>query len=188
VSEINRDDHLLAMLYATGQLDGESAAAFEGRLADDQAARDALCSAVRLQWAMSEQPNVAPDPAYRERVRRRLRVGTGRPFLSRKLYGLRPAAWAVGGAAVAAALLLAIHFGTSTAPLPVTPPAAVAEQAPVQTAADADAAQDWPELMTGEHLTRAVEESRRKLRSDEHRVVRMEENAARVRSAPVYRQ
>ena len=63
---------LLAFLYVTGELEGSEAASFERQLAENQAAREALCQAVRLCLHLSRPTAVAPDPAYRERVRQRL--------------------------------------------------------------------------------------------------------------------
>lgn len=69
------DDELAytALLYASGELEGEEAVAFEQRLAEDQAARDALCQAVEYTSLASGHPPAAPDPSYRDRVRQRLR-------------------------------------------------------------------------------------------------------------------
>lgn len=62
-----------ALLYASGELEEAEAVAFEERLAEDQAARDALCQAVQLTETLAGNPDVRPNPAYRARVRRRLR-------------------------------------------------------------------------------------------------------------------
>ena len=69
------DDELAytALLYASGELEGDDAVAFEQRLAEDQTARDALCQAVEYTTLASGQTPTAPDPAYRDRVRQRLR-------------------------------------------------------------------------------------------------------------------
>jgi hypothetical protein len=64
-----------AVLYASGELDGIEAAHFERRLAEEQAAREALSEAVWLCQPLGKTA-VAPDPGYREGVRRRLRRGT----------------------------------------------------------------------------------------------------------------
>lgn len=103
---------LQAMLYASGELDAEQAAAFEVLLTEDQAARDALCKAVELTQSMPGQES-APDPAYRSRVRHRLRQRR------RHRRGLQdqdgsftqhPAFWSVLGAAVAVLLMVLISF------------------------------------------------------------------------------
>jgi hypothetical protein len=53
----------------------------------------------------------------------------------------------------------------------------------------ADDADDLPELMSGPHLARAVhEENSRKIRAEDRRIVRLEDRAARLRGAPIYRQ
>jgi hypothetical protein len=69
-----RDLDVQAFLYASGELDGTEAVRFERRLAEEQAAREALSEAVVLcQPPGSSTPT--PNPGYRECVRRRLRPG-----------------------------------------------------------------------------------------------------------------
>jgi hypothetical protein len=63
----------VAFRYARGEADGPEAAAFERRLAADQSAREALCRAVTLARSLAGLGPPRPDPAYRERVRQRLR-------------------------------------------------------------------------------------------------------------------
>jgi anti-sigma-K factor RskA len=89
VSE-EHDEQLLAILYASGELEAEEAAAFERRLADDQSTRDALCTAVRLSRTMSGQPDPVPDVSYRERVKQRLLAGKDRPVLARRTIRVHP--------------------------------------------------------------------------------------------------
>jgi anti-sigma-K factor RskA len=68
-----RDDIALqAILYAGGLLDADEAAAFEGLLATDQNARDALARAACDLFA-GRRGTVRPGAGYRKRVRRRLR-------------------------------------------------------------------------------------------------------------------
>src|SRR5262245_43763797 len=86
-----------AYLYAGGELDGPEEAAFERRLGDDPAAREALCQAVRLSAGLGGRPPAVPGPAFRECVRRRLRRGPG----GRKGYPGHPALWGALGAAAA---------------------------------------------------------------------------------------
>ncbi len=68
------DLHLQAFLYASGELDKSAAVSFERRLAEEQAAREALCQAVLLWQPLGRQTDSGPDPVYRECVRQRLRV------------------------------------------------------------------------------------------------------------------
>jgi hypothetical protein len=68
-SEVSLD----AFLYVTGELGPAEAADFERRLGQDQSARDALCQAVQLSATLNRLSTVQPNPAYRERVRERLR-------------------------------------------------------------------------------------------------------------------
>jgi hypothetical protein len=114
---------LQAMLYASGELDAEQTAAFEQRLGEDQAARDALCKAVELTQGLPGQEQ-APDPAYRARVRQRLRqrrrhrraLRDDNPFFG------HPAFWSALGAAVAILFMVIIsHLVASLIPPPTSP-------------------------------------------------------------------
>jgi hypothetical protein len=193
MSETDRpgDDTLLALLYAAGELRGPAAAAFECRLADDQAARDALADAVRLGEALAGRPEPAPDPAYRRRVLLRLRApGLWRRVVGGRVYRGHPSLWALAGAAAAALILLPARTDTVPDGDRDRPPPAVAGDRPAPPpAAAADDAEGWPDLMRGRHLTQTWREElqRRKLRAEGGRVVRLEEGAAPPR-APVYRQ
>lgn len=60
--------HWLAFRYATGELNAEEEAAFEERLAEDQAAREALAQAVELHQALLFI--AADQSAHRQPVRR----------------------------------------------------------------------------------------------------------------------
>src|SRR5262245_49426408 len=84
----------LALLYACGEMDEPAAAAFERRLGEDQAAREALCQAVELNRDLAGLAALAPDPAYRGRVRRRL-------LSPSDAHRGHPALWAATGAAAA---------------------------------------------------------------------------------------
>src|SRR5262245_25381665 len=115
---------LKAMLYASGELDAAETAAFEQRLGEDQAARDALCQAVALSQALLNEAPTAPSPEYRSRVRHRLRQRR------RHRQGLRdqkgalfnhPAFWSVLGASVAVLLMVILSHIVVTAEFP--PPA-----------------------------------------------------------------
>jgi anti-sigma-K factor RskA len=173
MSETDRSgstDPMLALLYASGELDGPAAAAFEERLADDQAARDALCDAVRLQRAMTGHGELLPDPAYRDRVIHRLRPGGWRKVLDLRS---KPTRWALGAAA-AAALLLALRL--SYRPGDQGAPAGAANQAHRSAVGQQDANDcdnEGLDLAGGQHLARAVdEEYRRKSRASDRRIVR----------------
>jgi anti-sigma-K factor RskA len=118
-----------ALLYASGELEEAQAAEFERRLAEDQAAREALCQAVQLNLTLAGQ-SAAPDPAYRARVRQRLQQ---RRRHMRKLAGSpaffgQPAMWAALGAAIAVVLMLVLHHFASF-PTP-NPPATQPGQTP----------------------------------------------------------
>src|SRR5260370_8583521 len=62
-----------ALLYASGELDGERAVAFEDRLGNDQAAREALSLAAQLAVVPGMAPALRPNPDYRDMVRVRFK-------------------------------------------------------------------------------------------------------------------
>jgi len=68
-----------AFQYARGELSAEETIDFEDRLEADQAARDALCQAVRFCSLVRGWPPASPDPSYRLRVKQRLRADLARP-------------------------------------------------------------------------------------------------------------
>jgi hypothetical protein len=64
----NDDLNWTAFLYISDELSAEERAAFETRLADDQAARDAVCRAVQMTGAVhsvleSEEKSLTPSPS-----------------------------------------------------------------------------------------------------------------------------
>src|SRR5262245_900315 len=168
-------------LYVTGELDPAEAAEFEHRLGQDQSARDALCQAVQLSATLNRLSTVQPNPAYRERVRERLRQRSCWSWLfGRRSYRGHPAIWSAGGAA--AAVLLVIGLAQLPAALitqphpPLPEPRKVVEEEPVpalpaelpQLAATHDIAARWADLHDTSRVTRAHdEEMRRKQRSDD---------------------
>lgn len=95
---------LTALRYAAGELPPAEAAAFEVRLAHDQAAREALGEALRLSAAALDRPAPAPDPLVREVVRDMLRPTLASWLFPRRPYRGHPLAWAGLGGAVAAGL------------------------------------------------------------------------------------
>src|SRR5262249_12267593 len=101
----------LALLYSTGELDEVEAADFEHRLAEDQAARDALCQAVEMTLTLTGEAPTAPDPAYRLRVRQRLhqRRRHLRKLAEQPAYFGHPALWTAIGAAAAGLLMVIMH-------------------------------------------------------------------------------
>jgi hypothetical protein len=146
-----------ALLCASGELEGEEAAAFERRLAEDQSAREALVQAVQLTQALADGPPSLPNPTYRDRVRQRLLPRrSGRPWRSIIL-------GAVG--TIAATLLVGLWLWQSSSPTLPDVPARVAspDQGPSLNEAIL-----WTELQNSNHLSRALEEKkRRKGRTDE---------------------
>jgi hypothetical protein len=111
-SELSRDLALTfqALLYVSGELPGAATTAFETRLGEDQAARDALCQAVQLAHAAPGGLTPRPDPAYRQQVHQRLRPRRGLwPWLTgKRLYRGHPLVWSALGAAAAVLLLVGI--------------------------------------------------------------------------------
>ena len=73
--------HRQAILYLVGELTPEETAAFENQLAESQAVRDALVSA--METMASRWPIAGPSACWRDQLRRRLRKpATGfRPWL-----------------------------------------------------------------------------------------------------------
>jgi anti-sigma-K factor RskA len=172
------DDLVLrAMLYASGELDAGEAAAFEQRLGEDQAARDALCQAVELSQTFANEPQPAPDPEYRSRVRHRLRQRRRHRVGLRPNQGAffnHPAFWSVLGAAIAVLLMVILsHFVATTQFEQPDDPNLTRPTQPangVERVLDApvtpDMAKTWSDLPAGDRLEKArAEEQRRKLRS-----------------------
>jgi anti-sigma factor RsiW len=151
-----------ALLYASGGLAEADATAFEQRLAEDQAAREALAQAVPLALALRGQAVASPNPVYRARVRLRLLPRPSR---------LHPAVWT--GLGAAAAVLVMLGLGTVSR-LPPRPPPVPPDASPLARPANREAdtaivtAEVWAELQNPEHLLKAHdEEMRRRGRAEE---------------------
>jgi anti-sigma factor RsiW len=123
-SDFPEDLALLALLYSSGELEGDEAAAFEARLAVDQEARDALAQAVQLSLTAAGE-RCAPDAAWREETKARLlqRASMWQRLAGPRVYRGHPAVWSIFGA-LAASLVLSLM------PAPSAPHEAV--QADVQ--------------------------------------------------------
>jgi hypothetical protein len=161
----------LALLAAGGELEGEQAAAFERRLARDQDAREALARAVQLSQSFANLPPALPDPTYRDRVRQRLLPRRGLWHTLPHARSL-PVLTALAGAA--AALLLSLWLSRS----PVAVPTADDAETPVAGPEEGPTlhqARIWTELQNSDHLSRALEEKkRRRGRTDEPSPVQTE--------------
>lgn len=152
---------LRALLYSSGELEGEEAAAFEARLAVDQEARDALAQAVELTLTAAGERR-APDAEWREETRARLlqRASLWQRMAGPRVYRGHPAVWSIFGA-LAASLILSL----------MQPPPTTTTQAHVAPAAaampSAEEASHWAELTNNNHLAAARDEVRRKQRADD---------------------
>jgi hypothetical protein len=173
-------DHLAmqAFLFACGELEDSEAEAYSRRLAEEQAAREALSRAVHLSGSLAGGTPRQPDPAYRARVRERL-TAPARPAAAGVGPAFRgyPLLWAGAGAAamylVSALLSLWAppHAGgpnpapvVSAEPPPAHRPASVV--LPVEEGLPP--AEVWASLHTPDRLARVRdEEERRKSRADE---------------------
>src|SRR5438105_15564753 len=138
----------LALRYAAADLPPADAAAFEARLATDQAAREALAEAVRLSAAALGRAPPTPDRTFRDMIRERLSGRWLPRWLSRRAYRGHPLAWAALGAAVVGVTAVAtVHLAArpadrqagvrppdpsdlAKAPAPVPQPAADVAPAP----------------------------------------------------------
>jgi hypothetical protein len=117
---------LTALRYAAGELLPAEAAAFEGRLAADQAAREALGEAIRLSAAALHRPAPDPDPLVREAVRDELRPTLVSWLFPRRRYRGHPLAWAgLGGALAAGLAAVGVWLGDRPDDGPPPPPTAV---------------------------------------------------------------
>ncbi|HXG09355.1 MAG TPA: hypothetical protein VNK04_06160 [Gemmataceae bacterium] len=129
-----------AFLYARDALGPAEAAAFERRLGEDQAAREALRRAARLRLIRSGRPD-RPDPSYRERVRQRLMPGAAARLVRRRMYSGHPALWCALG--VAATILVVVLVRPSLPPaLPPSHSSIERSELPVQADRPLPAAKD----------------------------------------------
>ncbi len=184
---------LQAFLYAHGELDNHEAAAFENRLGDEQAARDALCQAVHLSTTLGRLSSDQPDPRYKVRVQQLLiPSGASTRWVERLLvYRHHPALWSLLGAA--AAVLLMWWLGRP--PIGILPKQAY-DSLVAQTTRGIDWPDDddedttpsvelasyWADLPNGEHLLKARdEEMRRRVRAEDfQRLATPHERRSRV--------
>jgi anti-sigma-K factor RskA len=164
-----------ALLYASGELDVEEAAAFEQLLGEDQAAREALWQAVQFNLTASGQAPAVPDPAYRTRVRQRLQQRRRhlRKLAAAPSFFGHPAMWCALGAAAAVLMMVVLHHLSSLhdkgmQTKPKTTQSTTGDPASKLTAAPVtpELARNWAELHNTRHLDKvSAEERRRKLRA-----------------------
>lgn len=124
-----------AMLYAAGEMDPNTAEAFESRLGTDCHAQQALVQAVQLVGLVAGR-EYRPDPSYRSAVRNSL-AEMKRP--SRRRF------WLTGVSTLAVGLLAVWFFQRPTAPLglkPANQPSEWAQARPPQTLPTTSAAID----------------------------------------------
>lgn len=167
------DDLVLkALLYVSGELDATEVEAFEKRLGEDQAARDALCRAVELTQPLAPTAWPGPHPAYRLRVCHRLRQRRRQRFGLAPASGYfgHPAFWSILGATLA--VLLMIVISQYIAGLEVSP--APAPGAPAAPSVSADVVRAWADWHNNDRLARVCSEvqerhQRERSRPDYHR-------------------
>jgi hypothetical protein len=131
LSETAGDDlSFQALLYASGELEGEELAAFEEKLSLDQSARDALAQAVELSLTMEGKADQGPEPEVRARIRQRLRQRRRKRLADGFATGFigQPAFWSLIGALVT--LMLLLLFGQVLALFEATPKPPAPPQAP----------------------------------------------------------
>jgi hypothetical protein len=165
-------DAHLAFLYAAGEMDAAEAAAFERRLGEEQALREALCQAVELMQALGGLAPPSPSVEYRDQVRRRLlRRGWWHRLTGRQTYRGHPALWTGLGAAAALLVALALTPGlrpTSPQTISATPtaePTQPRQAGPPDEPDDPttiEMAETWAHLLNSDHLLRAREEENRR--------------------------
>jgi anti-sigma-K factor RskA len=177
-----------ALLYAAGELEGAEEAAFELRLAGDQALREALCQATRMLGALESRAPLRPSPGYRQAVRAELRPSMSfwQKLKAPHAYPGHPFLWGLAGAA--ASLLLMVGLGrlsetsSNKPPSPVRPGVIQAGATHItkpesQYASLAETADIWAAMHPSDHLSKAHdEEARRRSRGlDKPRFGRSEE-------------
>jgi hypothetical protein len=186
-----------ALLYASGELDAGPAAAFEERLGNDQAAREALSLAAQLAVGPGARPALRPDPDYRDAVRRRLRERERgwRGLWGRRVYRGHPLLWGLVGAAAAVLIMVGLSrsgllftrdMGAIEAV--VQAPGAAVDEDPTAMVPSIEAANIWAEISPSDHLLKAHgDEQRRKIRSEEwHRLLSPGARRTRVPPNPCY--
>ena len=115
---------LAALKYAAGELGPVDAAGFEMKLADDPDAREALEEAVRLSAAAIGQPNLLPDPLFRQATVESLRTDrswVGRLF-ARRPYRGHPLTWTGAGAGAMAVVGSILWLTYPSSPCGECPP------------------------------------------------------------------
>jgi anti-sigma-K factor RskA len=171
--EIHPSDANLAFLYASGEMDAAEAAAFERRLGEEQPLREALCQAIELLYTLEGRTPLTPRPAYRQRVRQRLRPrGLWQRFTDQRTYQGHPMFWSGLGAVAALLMVLLMSPGWWPTSQPATREVPVAEQSghgAAEVPRDAPAgpttiemAETWAGLDYSDHLLRAHEEESRR--------------------------
>ncbi|GIW79797.1 MAG: hypothetical protein KatS3mg105_1604 [Gemmatales bacterium] len=197
----NIDQTLLfeAVLYASGELDDSEAQEFEGKLAGDQVAREALAQAVQLSLSVTGEAGCRPSSSWREQARKRLLSSCRRRqrFFAKKSYRGHPVLWCAVGAAAAALLFAFIRPDAPSPPATNTSrekTTTVAKEPAPQTSESLDpslvifsptteAADYWAELHATDHLEKAHgEQTKRKQRLEEMEKAKIEERGPRPMS------
>ena len=109
------DVALLALMYASGEMDAAQSAAFEQMLGENQRAREALAVAVERISTTNQKPLPKPSVTYRQKVRDRMHP-PAKPIKRRsglvdwatrpRQYPGHPVVWSAVGAAAAIFILV----------------------------------------------------------------------------------
>jgi hypothetical protein len=173
------DDNLAlqAFLFVSDELEDSQAEAFLRRLAEEQAAREALSQAVYAAGCLAGRTPAQPNPAYRAGVRQRLTAATP-PVIAggRRAYRGHPLLWAgLGAAAMYVVSAGSWSWSPPRMDVPSPPPVILAEHPTAPRPAPAapveewiPAAEVWAVLHTPDRLARVNdEEERRRSRAEE---------------------
>lgn len=198
-SENNFDKEALncqAWLYAGGELDEADADAFEFRLGENQAARDALCQAAHMLGALESLPAVRPDPGYRRRVHAQLLESPGfwQRLFARRPYRGHPVVWGMAGALASFFLFIGLSQvwqgpgidQNGVVVVDRNPPLSSGQNETNRYASLAETADIWAAMHPSDHLLKAHDDdARRRNRAfDRARLLKTDERRSKSESTP----
>ncbi|MFL5243611.1 MAG: hypothetical protein ACJ8FY_16010 [Gemmataceae bacterium] len=165
-----------SLLYAGGELNPAEEAAFEQRLAGDQALREALCQATQMLGALGSRAPDRPNVAYRQAVRARLHLPTTfwQKLKTPQSYPGHPFLWGFAGAAAAVLFMVGLgrlsetssmHTSSQARSSALQSGATPLANGESQYASLAQTADIWAAMHPSDHLSKAHdEETRRRVR------------------------